>query len=196
MNIISGFFVYKVYISYKSHFTQPSADISKYGFNLFNIPYETFLKTKGHMYYDKIAKIMKKENEVVSLFISAFLDNPSVWIGDICLNINHYIELKNKREGRILNLPYLFRKDCKYMLERGMVFDNTIAEFVYEEFMMSNIELETFIIFKKIFNFSLDNNVTYDYIYKGKYEKYEFLIKIDENKYKKILEEAIMLMRD
>jgi len=196
MKIISGFFVYRVYITYKSHFSSSDADISKYNYNLFNVSYDAFLSTKGVHYYDKIAKRIQKEKEVVNLFISAFIDNPNTWIGDIFLNLSHYINLKEERENRLSNLSYLFKKDCINMIAKGLLFNNELGNFVFNEFTQANIELETFIIFKKIFNFSLDNNIEYDYIYRVKYEKYEFLLNINTEKYKLLLKEAIMSFRD
>jgi len=196
MKIVSGFFVYKVYVTYKAHFNQPNADISKYNYALFNVEYTSFLNTKGQYYYDKLAKRIQKESELVSLFISAFLNNPNTWIGDIVMDLSFYIELKEARESRIANLNYLFRKDCINMIVKGLKFDNGIDEFVFKEFMDSNIELETFIIFKQMFDFNLDNNITYDYTYKGKYLKYEYLLKVNLKKYKLLLREALMSFRD
>ena len=196
MRIISGFFVYKAYVTYKAHFNQKGSDISKYNFNIFNISYETFLNTKGHHYYDNIAKKIQKESDIINLLISAFLDEPSVWIGDIWLNIHHYIDLKEVRENRIANMAYVFRRDCIYLLDSGMIFDDGLGEFVLDIFLQSNIELETFIIFRKIFEFNLDKVINYNYLYKGKYEKYEFLLNINKEKYKLILQEAIMNFRD
>ena len=89
MKIVSGFFVYKVYITYKAHFST-STDISKYNFRLFNISYETFINTNGKKYYDKIAKKFKTEQNVISLFVSAFVDDANLWIGDISNNISYY----------------------------------------------------------------------------------------------------------
>lgn len=196
MKIVSGFFVYKLYVTYKAHFNQKGSDISKYNFNAFNIPYDTFLNTKGHYFYDRIAKRLQKESEVVSLLISAFVDDPDVWIGDIWNNISDYIELKDIRESVIANMSYIFKKDCIYLLENGMTFDSNMGLFVLDKFLESNIELETFFIFKKIFNFSLDGNTNYDYLYKGKYDKYECLVNINTEKYKKLLEDILMTFRD
>lgn len=192
MRIISGFFVYKAYITYKTHFTQEGVDISMYGYKLFNISYESFLNTKGKYYYDKIAKKIQKESDLISLFIAVFVDSPDIWIGDIWDNINQYIELKNERESRIDNMSYLFKKDCIYLIDSGMSFDDTTGEFILSSFMKSDIELETFIILKKIFRFELDNVTAYDYFYRGKYEKYEFLLNINIEKYKIILKEVVM----
>lgn len=196
MKIVSGFFVYRVYITYKAHFSASNSDISKYGYRLFNPSYDTFLDTKGHSYYDKIAKLFKTEMEVTNLLISAFLDDPDVWIGTICLDIEKYRELKEKREALIQNMPYVFAKDCKYLFLAGMKFDKTLGEFVFNELMQSAIELETFIILKKIFKFNIDNNTTYDYIYRIKYTKYENLLRVDVDKYKSILKEVVMQNRD
>jgi hypothetical protein len=154
------------------------------------------LNARGQHFYDKIAKKLQKEKEIVNLFISAFIDNPEIWIGDIWLNLPYYIELKEERENRLANISYLFKKDCINIIDKGLKFNSDMGNFIFNEFMQSNIELETFIIFKKMFKFSIDNNVTYDYIYRVKYEKYEFLLNIDAEKYKSILKEVIMSFRD
>ena len=196
MKIISGFFVYKAYVTYKSHFNQTSSDISKYEFNLFDISYDTFLKTKGIHYYDKLAKMIQKEKDLISLLIAVFMDNPNTWIGDIYMNYRYYIEKKEERENRISNIHYTFKSECIRLIEDGMKFDNTLGEYLLDKFIKSDITLETFIILKKIFNITLDNNINYDYLYKGKYYKYELLLRVDIEKYKNILKEAIMTSRD
>ncbi len=196
MKIVSGFYVYRAYVSYKSHFSKSSSDISKYRFNLFKIPYDTFLNTNGKQFYDKIAKRLQKEDTVIGVLISAFMEDPNLWIGDIAEELNRYIDLKDERESRINNLSYIFRQNCVYLIEDGMKFDDGMGKFVLYRFLESNIELETFIIFKKIFNFTLDGVTNYDYLYKGKYVKYEFLLDINIDKYKKILKEVLMTFRD
>lgn len=196
MKIVSGFFVYRVYISYKAHFSASNTDLSKYRFRLFNPSYDAFLNTNGHSYYDKIAKLLKTEKEVTNLFISAFLDDPDIWIGSICLELDKYLDLKEQREHLIQNMSYVFAKDCKYLLTSGMKFNDALGDFAFEAVMSSSIELETFIILKKIFNFTIDNNTTYDYIYRLQYMKYEFLLNVDVEKYKLILKEAVMQNRD
>ena len=196
MKIVSGFFVYRVYITYKAHFSSSKFDINTYNYNLFNPSYSTFLTTKGIHYYDYLAKKIRTEKNVVSLFIAAFMDDPNVWIGDIYTDLEHYLDLKEIRESRIDNMSYIFKQNCVYLLEQGMRFNDKMGTFVLYRFLESNIEVETFIILKKIFIFNLDNNTNYDYLYRGKYEKYEFLLRIDTEKYKKILKEIVMTFRD
>ena len=147
-------------------------------------------------FYDTIAKKLKKEEYIINLFIAAFIDDPNTWIGDICLNLSHYIDLKEKREGHIANLSYTFKRNCIMLMQKGMKFNDTLQDFIFAEFMASEIDVETFIIFKKIFNFTLDKNINYDYIYRGKYEKYEFLLNVDIEKYKNLLKESIMVSGD
>jgi len=196
MKIISGFFVYRVYISYKAHFSSTKTDISKYKFKLFNPPYEQFMNTKGHSFFDKIAKRMKTEKEVTTLFIAAFLEDPDIWIGTVCMDLPKYIDLKEKREAILQDMPYRFAKDCKTLLEAGLRFNDTMGNFVFSKFMDGSISLESFIVMKKIFKFDIDNNPTYDYIYEVKYYKYELLLEVNIKKYKQILQEVIMQLRD
>lgn len=196
MKIVSAFYVYRLYITFKAHFSQETTDISKYGFRPFKISYDTFIETRGIEYYERIAKRMKKEKDVVGLFISAFIEDPNTWIGTIADDMPRYIDLKEIRDSRLDNIKYLFQKNMLYLLDSGMKFDGSMGQFCLYRFLESNIELETFIILRKIFNFTLDNTPNYDYLYKGKYEKYEMLLNVDTEKYKKLIEEIIMSNRD
>ena len=190
MKIISPHNVYRTYVTYRSHFNNQGTDISKYNFRLFKIGYDKFLETRGIGYYDKLAKKTKTEKNTINLFITAFMNEPSIWIGEIVQEYRYYNDLTEKRLAKIDDMPYLFRKDCLYLLENGMKFDNNLDIFVFRKFMESEIELETFFIFKKIFNFKLDNNIDYDYSYR-RYEKYEKIFKIDTEKYKLILKKSV-----
>ena len=192
MRIVSGFYVYRAYISYKSHFNQKGSDISKYNFNLFKVSYTSFLNTKGQNFYDKIAKRLQKEPEVINVFISAFMTDSSLWIGDICNELSYYIELNENRQNRINNMAYIFRRDCITLLNAGLKFDTSLGILAFNKFISSEIELESFIIFKKIFNFNLDNNKEYCYFYRDKYLKYECLLNVDIEKYKQTLKECVL----
>lgn len=193
---ITGYHVYRVYLTYKTHFNSKAYSVDKYNFHLMKPEYENFLETKGKHYYDKIAEVCKKDSVLIPLFIAAFMEDSTLWIGEIATNLSHYMDLKTKWEGKLANLSYLFRKDCLYLVERGLKFDDKLGEFVFNEWLNCNITVETFIIFKKIFGFTLDNNIAYDYSYRSKYVKYECLLLIDKDKYKQILKEAIMSNRD
>lgn len=195
MKIVSGFYVYRAYISYKAHFSASNTDISKYGFRLFNPSYETFMNTKGHTFFDKIAKTFKTEKAVANLFIAVFLDDPNMWIGEIVTKLNKYKTKMEERDNIVSNMPYIFAKDCKYLLESGLKFDDSMGKFIFNELMKYNITLESFIIFKQIFHFNLDNDPTYAYVYKVKYFKYECLLKVNIEMYKFYLEEGIMQHR-
>lgn len=192
---ITGFHVYRIYLSYKTHFNSKAYSIDDYKFKLLNPSYETFLEIKGKGYYDALAERLKKESVVINLFIASFMSDSSLWIGDIVNDLSHYMDLKTVWEGKIANLSYTFKKECISLLERGMVFDKYVGKFLFKEFLAGNVSLENFIIFKKMFQFTLDKDINYDYTYGLKYEKYEKLLNIDLDKFKLILKEAIMNSR-
>lgn len=193
---ISGYHVYRIYLTYKTHFNSKAYSLDKYNFHLLKPSYESFLDIKGQHYYDILAEKCKKEDFISNLFIAAFMDDATLWIGDIVNNYSHYIDLKTIWEGRLANLGYTFKQECLYLLEKGMKFDDKMGEFVFQEWLNAKLTLETFIILKKMFHFSFDSNIAYDYSFGSKYEKYECLLKIDKDKYRKLLEEAIMSNRD
>jgi len=195
MKIISGYRVFCLYITYKAHFNS-NADISKYNYKAFNVSYEHFLSRNDIHFYDNLAKKIKYEKELIFLLIAVFLHDPQTWIGDIVNNYQYYLDLKEKREAIINNIEYYFRKDCFYLLEHGLKFKKGMENFVFNAFINSNIILETFIIFKKIFSLNLDNIPSCSYFYAGKYEKYEKLLKVDIEKYKKILKEVIIKCKE
>ncbi len=195
MKIVSGYYVFLVYRTYKAHFNSPTTDIKKYKFNVFNIPYNQFIESKTKHYCDRIAKRIKTERDVTLLLISAFKYDSSLWIGLIADELDKYIDLKEEHENTINNMPYIFKEDCLHLLKSGMKFNDEMGEFALKQLLDSKIKLESFIVLKKIFNFNLDSNSNYVYIYKVKYTKYEWLLSINTPKYKKILEEAIMIFR-
>ena len=193
--VITGYYTYRIFLSMKAHFNQEHFDINEYEFNYLKPPYETFLKTKGMDFYDILAKKVKTENQLVNILICAFIRDPSTWIKDIIDNYSEYKKRSDEWEGKIKNFPYLFEQDCYYLMEKGLKFDKTMGDFILNEYCSSNINVETFIIFKKIFVFSLDNNLNFEYIYKHKYSKYELLLKFDLTKYKEILEGVVKCKR-
>jgi hypothetical protein len=197
MKIISGFFVYQYYVLYKAHFSDINIDITKYnGPFRKKITYDTFIKNKNQHYYDSVAIKIKEKEKLKHLLIVAFVKDPYTWIGEINDDFMHLNQLREEWEGKIANMQYLFKKDCINMFDNGLKFDQDFGTNVFKSFNDGNIELETFIILRKIFNFSLDGIFEYDYLYKDKYLNYEQILNVDENKYKQILKEVIMTLRD
>jgi len=192
---ITGYYAYRIFLTMKAHFNQENFDINKYDFHFLKPPYETFLKTKGIGLYDILAKKVKSEKQLVNILICAFIRDPTTWIKDIVENYSDYKKRSDKWEGKMNNFPYLFEQDCYKLMERGLKFDSSLGEFVLDEFCNGNINVETFIIFKKIFVFSLDKSLNFEYIYKHKYSKYELLLKFDLTKYKEILEGVVRCNR-
>ncbi len=189
--------MYRLFLTYKMHFNpNKKTSLDRYNFKPINVSYETFLKFKGKSHCDRISKRLRKEEAVKNTFIASFLKYHTINIFQIADDISHFIELKNKWESHIANFPYLFRKDCIFLMDSGLTFDSGLGEFVFNHFMKSNIELETFIVMDKLFKFSLDSNVEYCYIYVGRYLQYQRLLQIDLLKYRKILEETVKNIRD
>jgi hypothetical protein len=155
------------------------------------MPYDKFNTFKGQKYCDYLAKRLKDENTLIGILISAFIKDPNTWIGEISNDLSRYRKLKEQRDNKISNLSYSFRAVCIKLLQNGLKFDNSLGEKVFDSFMKNEMSVEEFIIFKKIFNFSVDKNDSYEYIYKLKYKKYEMLLNIDIEKYKMILKEEI-----
>jgi len=191
MKIISGFRVYRFYITLKAHF-QGKADITAFDYNPFRFTYATYLDNKGLNYFEWLATKLRDDSTTINFFITAFLLDNTHTIYSICDDYETIREKMEIRLGKIEKMAYHFKKDCKYLIDAGWKFDKDMGNFLLNQFLSSNIELETFIILRKMFNFSLDGLPDYEYIYRDMYERYELFFSIDMEKYKTILEEAIM----
>lgn len=196
MRVITGYFVYRAYISFKRHFKN-ELNLADYKFRVIGkkgLPETTYLQRRDIHFFEKLAERLVYKDKVYSFFVPGFLYNPDAWIGDF---VNEYSFYENKMyewEGTIKDMPYNFKRDVIFLLDHELDFKSKqkTVDIICDAFYGSNIKVETLIILKKLLNLSLESNISYAYLYDKKYIAYEKLLLIDIIKYKDMLKKLVV----
>jgi hypothetical protein len=108
----NGYSAYKTYLAVKSHFTQDTYDYFKYGGKT-RASVSAFERRSDRYFFEKLAKRYKPD-ELLEFFVSNFLMNDKLWIGDAfdseCDKV--YTDWKRTQES----ITYTFGQDCEFML--------------------------------------------------------------------------------
>lgn len=171
----------------------PSYDYIKYK-GVVKASTESFIKRKDRMWFEKLSR-KKTKQEVLQFFIANFVMNNcrNLWIGDIIKNGNTtYLAWKKK----IQSLTYLFTNEISYLLdsyEFAELFKckNGYHPILLKEYLKKNVSIETLIILNKFINYKdkFDEKLN-DIVWKTTsmmIHKYGVFLKIDNEKYKKII---------
>ena len=159
---MNGFEIYKVYLAVKLHFTSKnqSYDFHKHGGRT-TARLETFTKRRDRYFFHKLSQSYNDTN-VVDYFVSNFVTNTNLWVGDIIGNSGD----ENYREWskRIEALHYYYEQDIDYLLERmsanDMSFDDIFTVQngqhppILKMVLSKRISLETFVILEDLLSFS------------------------------------------
>jgi hypothetical protein len=209
----TGFAAYKVYLAVKSHFTHDSYDYFKYGGKT-RASAQTFERRQDRYFFEKLAK-RYSESELLEFFISNFLMNDQLWIGDAfdshCDHV--YSNWKKTQES----ITYIFGQDCEFMLNHieksGIAFNALFSPTVVHEVgavehtkyplafqmcMSGEIHIETLVLLDCILGFvqkahkKLKGDFTWDTFYK-KIRRYKPFVSVCANpdRFKKLLKEKI-----
>jgi hypothetical protein len=198
---MNAFESFELYLSLKFHFTQ-----KKYDYFRFNGKVKTtvaaFEKRNDQRFFHRLAKnySLKKATE---LFVSNFVYNPSIWVGDLVGEEAEQIYAE--WQGRIEGITYHFNEDCEGILgwlERKQYKFNdlfTVKDndhpIIVKMALQKTISLETFVILDRILQFGsrvdkkLDDVIWKDFWFRV--TKYDPFLTIDLPKHKKLLREKI-----
>ena len=163
---MNGFEIYKVYLAVKLHFTSKnqSYDFHKHGGRT-TARLETFTKRRDRYFFHKLSQSYDDTN-VVDYFVSNFVTNTNLWVGDIIGNSGD----ENYREWskRIEALHYYYEQDIDYLIERmtanDMSFDDIFTVQngqhppILKMVLSKRISLETFVILEDLLSFSTQLN--------------------------------------
>jgi hypothetical protein len=194
---VTPFETYQHYLSLKNHFTNPKYDFFKYGAKT-RASVTSFNKRKDKYWFEKTSRKYSDE-EVVQFLVSNFAasDNPqNLWIGEIINSGERtYADWTRKKQS----LTYLFKEQSNELLsnnELENLFDCSRGHpIILKKYLGGEIDLETFVIFEKIFSFKnkFDKKLS-DPIWESvslKVKKYSPFINIDIFKFKQILRDIV-----
>lgn len=194
---MSGFEVYKMYLSLKLHFTSKTFDYFKYG-NSAKASQQAFDSRKDKYFFVKLSRKFK-EDELRDFFVSNLIVDGGQWVGQIARegskNYTDYLK-------RMQSLSYLFSQDVSTLHSISNKFDDLFkTESVHPPLIKAHlggrITLETLSIFQKIFKYvdHLDKTINDQVVWeplKNRVVKYEPFLHIDTLKYKKIIQREFL----
>ena len=196
--IVTPFNVFCEYLAQKSHFSNVNYDYFKYNKKV-RASLTSFNKRRDKYWFEKTSRKYSDE-EVVDFLVSNFAlsDNPqNLWIGEI---INSGERTYTEWMRRQQSLSYLFKEQSEQLLSNNKLKDVLSCSkghpILLKKFLGGEINLETIVIFDKIFSYrkNFDKKLD-DPIWETvslKIQKYSpFLNNIDIIKYKKILRDIL-----
>jgi hypothetical protein len=161
-----------------------------------------FLKRADKHYFDRIYKTFPKRKERIEFFISCFLKNKRLWIGDMfdeSLLDNH--QSRMQKRGALI---YTFRNDVEnildFMADNSMTFKKILLSdgqkpliIKFRHQINGGVSDETFALFDKFFGFT--KQVTPDPLWEEermRFHKYNHLLEIERiDQVKPILKQLV-----
>ena len=201
---MNGFEVYKVYLAIKLHFTskRKTYDFHKHGGRT-TARLETFTKRRDRYYFHKLSKSYDN-NSIVDYFVSNFISNTNLWIGDIIGKSGD--ENYKQWQKRVESLTYYFGEDVNYIIEQieknKMHFDDVFTSKngqhppIVKYFLSKKITLESFMILDDILGFtkSLNRNIQEEVLWPKLYDRmirYRPFLNYNITKFKLLLKKKV-----
>ena len=189
---MTGFEVYKLYLAIKLHFTSDS-----YNYFTFNgksrASLQSFEKRKDKYFFKKLGTKFNDE-ELIQYFVSHFVNDENVWIGNITVVGNSTIFSEWQR--KIQSMSHMFEQDVDTLLkdtefEKLFKVVSTHPPLI-TKYLAKSITLETLVILNQLISYvkDFDKSISEPVVWpdlKRKVVKYQPFLSIDKPKYKKIL---------
>ena len=200
---MNGFEVYKIYLAIKLHFTSKnqSYDYHKHHGRT-TARMDTFTKRRDRYFFHKLSRTYS-DIDVTNYFISNFVSNTNLWIGDIIgrSGEDNYKTWSKKVEA----LHYYYEQDIDYilsMITKKLSFDDLFTSKnkqhppILKYFLSKKINFETLIILDDILKFSkrLNKDISEKVLWPKLYDRmirYKPFMSYNITKYKMTLKNKI-----
>jgi hypothetical protein len=134
---------------------------------------------------------IQNDAEWVNILITACQRDRTITYIDLMDQYTYWKKESAKWQDHIQSITYIFTNEAtetiKAMFGEGKTFDPDFPDWLLKRFIAHKMCVETFIIFKRVLDFSLDGDPNYEYLYEHQYGKYELLINVSTEKYRTIL---------
>ena len=199
---MDGFDVYKIYLAIKLHFTSESYDYFKHNGKT-TARLNTFTKRRDRYFFHKLSRSYSN-NDCVNYFVAGFINNDSVWIGDVVGKSGG--ENYTKWQKRIESLSYVFESDVdtlfEFIEEKEIKFDDLFKVKngqhppLVKLFLANKITIETMVILNDILDYARQFNkqISETVIWPKKYKllmNYKPFLKYNITKMKMIIKKKI-----
>jgi hypothetical protein len=198
---MNAFEAYDLYIAVKLHFTQKNYNFQNYNGKT-RATVTAFESREDKSFFFRIAKKYPKA-KLIDLYVANFVDNPSLWIGDL-LDENSE-EVYSEWQKKVESLSYHFGEESDLVLQwletKELKFNDLFQindsdhPIIVKMALQRVLSLESFIVFNRILDFGKNfNRKLNDVIWNDfwmKVTKYEPFLNIDKEKCKLILRSKI-----
>ena len=203
---MNGFEVYKIYLAIKLHFTSKnqSYDYHRHAGKT-TARLVTFTKRRDRYFFHKLSRTYS-DTDIVNYFISNFVSNTNLWIGDIIgkSGDENYKIWSRKIEA----LHYYYEQDIEYilsMITKKLSFDDIFTSkegqhpLILKFVLSKKINFETLLILDDILKFSkrLNKTISEKVLWPKLYDRmirYKPFLKYNMTKYKMTLKKKIKEM--
>ena len=199
---MNGFEVYKIYLAVKLHFTSKarSYDFHRH-LGKTTARLETFTKRRDRYFFHKLSKSYNS-NTIVDYFVSNFVTNTNLWVGDIIGKTGDYNYKQWSK--KIEALHYYYEQDIDYILEQDYKFDDLFKSVngqhppILKMFLSKKINFETVLILDEILSFTkqLNKNINEKVLWPKLYDRmirYRAFLNYNLTKYKMTLKRKLKL---
>ena len=197
MNEAGGYEAFTLYHGLKLHFSG-KYDFIKYNGKT-NVNKDQFMLRKDKFSFYKLSRKYKRE-ELFGFYISNFLINTNIWVGDL---IQDEADQEYKKWLKTQqSLSYIFEQNLNHIFDLVEMPEELLKvvdgqyPLLYNEYLQGKVNLETIIILNDITNFFpmwkkkvADDIVFPDFI--TKCEKYKPFLNYDKAKFKSKIKEKI-----
>ncbi len=201
--IVHGFDVYRTYLAFKQHFSNPNFDFFQYDGKV-RAKETTYQQRSDFWFFETIAKKLTAQ-EVNEYMLASFVsseDPTKVWIGDIKRD-GHNLWLVWQKQQSCLS--YTFEQDCKrlvdFMEEKQCSFNDLFKTMdghptSLKLYIKRQLCLETLIILDMVLGFVVHwDRQLIDPLWEQtsfKIKKYKPFLSINTMKYRKLIKEIFL----
>jgi len=155
-------YVYQTYIAIKLHFNNPSYNFIDAKGAIRGASNKNLNNRRDKLFFEKLCKRLRKK-DVIPFFVSLFVSNQQLWVGDIWQNMDECMVVYRKWLGKMQALSENINEDI-YLLNEFVDNRNIVKEKLFEvkecdhpiilKFYLGDmINLETLIYLNKNFHF-------------------------------------------
>ncbi len=196
---LTGYDVYRLYVSLKTHFHSETYDFFKSGGRI-RAKLSSYQRRRDRYFFERLAKRFSGRDsfELVDFFVANLATNADLWVGEMMSDQSEQTYLDWCR--RIQSLDYIFQCDCETILNEieteELTFNDLFVNadkqhpLLLRMVMREQINVESFIILENMLHFfqRWDKQMPGDYVweaYRRKCQKYRpFMTQIDDSKRK------------
>lgn len=189
--IITGYYCFRIFLSVRTHFTKSTFNLAERDYKYLKVDRHTYEITKHKKYFEKLSKKVKSEKRLVNLLINVFKNDSATYIVDIVNNYYHYEEITNEWENKLSKFSYNLEQITSDLYKKGMDLNKNLNNFILDAYANGDIDIETYIVFHKVFDFKYQNSLEYDILFKSKYYKYSLMLNINIDKFRKIIVDTV-----